>query len=312
MQFQDYTVYQSYGWGEHKRRFGWRPLRLVATRDAQMVSMAQVLVKRYPLRMGLAWVPGGPVGEPGLWNDEFRSAIRKVAGARHLYCRISSMREYTDEEASTLSTGGWTRCSAPLLSGMSLAYSPDTSESVRLGQCSGNWHRNLRRSARHGLAVRGWPAPEPDEMLEAYASMQAHKQLKEQISRAEISSLLDSFPGRYIMVRCDDSDGRLLALRGALVLGGKAWDTFAVATVAGRKVYASHAAFWELMKQCAERGVRWYDMGGVDPVNNRGVYDFKKGTGARALEYLGEWEWSTSKALGWGVSRLIALQENGG
>ena len=67
-----------------------------------------------------------------------------------------------------------------------------------------------------------------------------------------------------------------------------------------------------LMKQCAERGVRWYDMGGVDPVNNRGVYDFKKGTGARALEYLGEWEWSTSKALGWGVSRLIALQENGG
>ena len=57
VQFQDYTVYQSYGWGEHKRRFGWRPLRLVATRDAQMVSMAQVLVKRYPLRMGLAGYP---------------------------------------------------------------------------------------------------------------------------------------------------------------------------------------------------------------------------------------------------------------
>jgi lipid II:glycine glycyltransferase (peptidoglycan interpeptide bridge formation enzyme) len=44
------------------------------------------------------------------------------------------------------------------------------------------------------------------------------------------------------------------------------------------------------MKQCEERGVTWYDMSGVDPDKNKGGYDFKKGTGAEDLKYLGEWD----------------------
>jgi len=77
-----------------------------------------------------------------------------------------------------------------------------------------------------------------------------------------------------------------------LVLGEKGWDIFAATIPAGRSEYASHAVFWELTKQCAAHNITWYDMGGVDPVKSRGVYDFKKGTGARDLEYLGEWEYA--------------------
>ena len=38
-----------------------------------------------------------------------------------------------------------------------------------------------------------------------------------------------------------------------------------------------------------------FDLGGIDPINNRGVYDFKKGTGATQIDYEGEWD--TAKPL---------------
>jgi hypothetical protein len=42
------------------------------------------------------------------------------------------------------------------------------------------------------------------------------------------------------------------------------------------------------LRACAARYFR-RDVG-VDAVHNKGVYDFKRGTGAREVRYLGEWD----------------------
>ena len=39
--------------------------------------------------------------------------------------------------------------------------------------------------------------------------------------------------------------------------------------------------------------MRYYDLGGIDLWQNPGVYTFKKETGARQIEYLGEWDWAS-------------------
>lgn len=62
----------------------------------------------------------------------------------------------------------------------------------------------------------------------------------------------------------------------------------------------------ELMNVCRTKGVSRYDMSGVDPINNKGVYDFKKGTGAEEIKYLGEWEISNSKIFRVIASKLIS------
>ena len=71
-----------------------------------------------------------------------------------------------------------------------------------------------------------------------------------------------------------------------------AWDLLAAAGAQARKVYASHATLWALLEECNRKGLSWCDLSGVDPVHNKGVYDFKQGTGADPVEYLGEWEWA--------------------
>jgi lipid II:glycine glycyltransferase (peptidoglycan interpeptide bridge formation enzyme) len=304
--FPDYTVYQSYAWGEHKTRFGWLPLRLLLNDGNKVIAMAQILVRRYPFKVGVVWIPGGPLGEVDLWGESFQRSIRVAANVRFLYCRINSMLPRIEKDALNLAALGWRRSAHPLNSGLSLVYNPVLAEEVRLSQASGNWRHNLRRSCKRNLQTYLWKNADPIEIMKAYVSMQELKQLNAQTSHGEIESLLREFGDQCILVRCDDESGNFLALRGALVCGEKAWDIFAVATPEARKVYASHAAFWQLMKLCGERNVQWYDMSGVDPVNNKGVYDFKKGTGAQDLQYLGEWEYARPSIFGLIASRIIA------
>ena len=63
----------------------------------------------------------------------------------------------------------------------------------------------------------------------------------------------------------------------------------------------------ELLKHCKSQGIEEIDLGGIDPQKNPGVYNFKKGTGATPIEYLGEWEWATKNVLRWATNSLIPV-----
>ena len=67
----------------------------------------------------------------------------------------------------------------------------------------------------------------------------------------------------------------------------------AATTIIGRNTYSSYMLFWELTKKCKSLGVLNYDLVGIDKVNNKGVCHFKKGTGAKEIRYLGEFEMTT-------------------
>ena len=84
---------------------------------------------------------------------------------------------------------------------------------------------------------------------------------------------------------------------------------FAAASVSARKVYASHGLLWILFNHCAEMGVSRYDLGGVDPLKNKGVFDFKKGTGAHLINYLGEWEYGSFPTLKYLVNCMMYVKK---
>lgn len=312
MQFPDYTIYQSYGWGEHRSHFGWRPYRLTAVENEQTIAMAQVLVRRFPFSTALVWAPGGPVGNISAWGKSFQSSLQLAIGTKRVYCRMNPMRKQVDQEVELIRSMGWTKAKSPLLSGMSAVYFPSEPQKVREEKASYNWRRNLRRSQKYEHMVDVWQKPNIDEIMAVYEAMQTYKKIDQQISKDALKSILERFGENCVVVRCSDSAGRLLALRGALLLGDRGWDIFAAATPEARKVYASHAALWELMEQCASRGVQWYDMSGIDPVGNKGVYDFKMGTGACEVLHLGEWDWATSSLLRHVANYLIKKRGVGG
>ena len=311
--FPDYSIYQSIAWGKYRSEFGWQPHHLIATDNNRIISMAQVLIRKYFFGLTLIWVPGGPIGKLDCWNTAFTEKLKEISKSSFVYCRISPVREESQQTIDNIQLLGWRKPEFSLISGKSLSYNPLKDESVRLMEASQSWRHNLKRSHRekYGNKVTVWKSPNVNEMLSVYESMWNHKNIKGQLSRIELESIFNNFADRCIVVRCVDAQSNLIALRGALMFGSRAWDIFAAASPQARKVYASHLTFWTLINECAQRNVKWYDMGGVDPNGSKGVYNFKKGTGATELNYLGEWDWSSFKFLRKVVNYVIKYRSNG-
>lgn len=296
--------YQTYGWGEVRRVAGWQPVRMIARSGDALVSAASVLVKR-KAGVAVCWIPGGPLGAAGLFDAAFRQALKTALGARALYCRMSLLRASADGESARLEQYGWKRPSVAMSSGLTMSYALEGDETERLKRTSGNWRHNLKRSGRHDLRIEHWRQPDVGQISALYREMEKLKSLPMQHSDTELSAIFEHCGEQVVVYRCLDGENRLLAIRAAGLCGATAMDLLAVASEAARKVYASHATLWALLDHCNRLGLRDYDLSGVDPVGNKGVFDFKHGTGATLTECLGEWEWASVPLLCQAVNWLV-------
>jgi lipid II:glycine glycyltransferase (peptidoglycan interpeptide bridge formation enzyme) len=58
---------------------------------------------------------------------------------------------------------------------------------------------------------------------------------------------------------------------------------------------------WWMMGELKARGCRWYDLGGINPDTNPGVYHFKSGMGGEDVTQLGQFELCRDALSGWAV-----------
>ena len=308
-QFSDGSIYQTTKWAKHKESSGWQVIRLIKFDQNFPVAAAQCLFRRGPLGSVVVWVAGGPIGDIDSVSSDFVNIVKQQTSARFLYIRVAVMRQTDAASANALTSQGWRQSSAIIGTRSSLIHSLDAEESIRRSRCSSNWKRNLKRSAQNEGLTYIWKSPDGNSISDAYAQMDEFKDIKGvSLARSsdDLQSVINTFGDSLILVRSDDKDGAPLAIRGALLFNETAWDFIAVTTPAGRKKYASHAVFWALAEQCFQLGIKQFDLGGIDPVNNRGVYDFKKGTGTAQVDYLGEWEISNPLWFRGIASRLIS------
>ena len=58
----------------------------------------------------------------------------------------------------------------------------------------------------------------------------------------------------------------------------------------GMKTKGSYLLQWEMIKFLKELGCRYYDLGGINPDKNPGVYHFKAGLGGKDVYHIGQFE----------------------
>jgi hypothetical protein len=287
------NLYQSRAWGRYREAMGWKVVRAIG-RDAShaIVATVQMLVRR---RLGLQviWIPGGPGGDCRLWAGSLVEFIDQQFGPL-AYCRLNVLRQRDASDADALRDGQWRQPKVRLGSGLSLKLDLRPTDKERIAAASANWRHNLRRSAKYDLRIERWEHPDAAQMAVIYRDMEDLKGLEQQHSEPDLQTMIDSLGANLIVFRCLDRNGDLLAFRAGGIFRDQAWDLLAAATRVARKVYASHATLWALVGACRQQGALSYDLGGVDPIRNKGVFDFKNGTGACLVEYLGEWEWASA------------------
>src|SRR5688572_22952956 len=313
LKFADYSPYQSYAFGEYRRALGWEPCRWAAFDEkGEIVALMLGALRRYPLKLGLLYCEGGPVGDLSVCDQSLQQAIKQTTGLRWIYCRFRCDRARDVADVLQLSAQGWCRSWVTLTPGYSMELDLRQDEKSILAACEHNWRRNLRRAKESNLVVRRWLDPDVDEVMSVYASMQSLKGLGEQLSREEIEQLWKNLAPHIVLYRCDDENGVLVSLLGWIVFGNRAWGVFSANTEQGRKLHSSYLMYWTLIQHCLKIKVESCDLAGIDPAHNHGVYRFKRGTGAAPLEYLGEWDWASSPWLrwcgNWAISRRERLQ----
>jgi len=254
----------------------------------------------------MAWAPGGFGGDLTLVDNGFSVSLKKLLAARFLYVRIGMMTAASDEMASIMSNSGFTKSKKPIGAKHSMLLNVHTDEEQMLSLASSNWKRNHKRSLRSVSPPYAWNNASPDQLESAYRSMDEYKKVegvKLQMSASDIRSVQHCFRSDLVLIRMDDETGNLLSVRGALIQQTIAWDFIAVTTPEGRKTYSSHRTLIALAQECARRGCTTLELGGIDPENNKGVFDFKNGTGAKLTTYLGEWERSAPS----GFHKLVSM-----
>ena len=298
--FEDCSPFQSYAWGEYRRGLGWQPYRWAAVNEkSEIVAMLQAYVRRHRLGIGMLWSEGGPVGDLSVCDESLQAIIRETVGLKRLYCRFRCDQPRAVPKVLQLKALGWNVPWAAMNSGYTAVLDLNADEKALLARATRNWRANVRRAEKNTIVTQQWLNPTADAIHSAFHSMEKAKGLDEQHSREEIEQLLEKAGHQLILYRSVDERGELLSLGGALVCGSQANLWLFATTEQGRTSRASYAVFWALVQHCKGVGVTAYDLGGIDPVNNAGVYRYKKDSGATLVELLGEWDWATQPWLRW-------------
>ena len=58
----------------------------------------------------------------------------------------------------------------------------------------------------------------------------------------------------------------------------------------GMKTKGSYLLQWRMVEWLKQVGCHWYDLGGIDPEGNPGVYHFKSGLSGRDVRHIGQYD----------------------
>lgn len=297
--------HQSYAWGEYRRKCGWTPYRLMACDESKKPkALVQILLRR-KFGIVICWIPGIHKNNIIYLDNKFKKYLKHIAKSPFIYTRINLLDESSNEGEINLKRLGWSRVINKINSGLSMGLDLTIDSREQLQRLSKNWRHNLKRSKKYDLLIERWISIKPVEMYSIYEEMESIKGINQQFSLANLEEIIPLLAKQLIMYRCFNSNGKVIAFRGAVLFGNIGMDLFAAATTEARKVYASYALLWAVIEDCQNNGIVHYDLAGVNPDDNLGVYNFKKGTGAKLIRYLGEWDWANVPLLRYFINKAI-------
>jgi len=298
--FQDANIYQTWSYGAV--RWGEKHLsHLVLRRNDEVVAIAQLRVIRFPLlRSGVAYLRWGPLCH--LRGSEFEPEIlcRMVAALHKEYVRKRGLllrvlpNAFAGSQRAQLFQTTFSRLAGtPLETGNAektflLDLTPAL-EAVRKN-LDQKWRNQLNRAEKNGLSIREGTDPEDFRIFAGiYQSMRSRKKFDTTIDIDEFARLQKRLPGtqRMKIMNCF-LQGAPVAGIVCSAMGDSAVYLLGATGENGLNAKGTYLLQWTMIKWLKENGIHYYDLGGIDPERNPGVYHFKRGLSGREVAYVGQ------------------------
>ena len=294
-QFADASLYQTWAYGTIS--WGERNLsHILLKRDDQVVGMAQLRIVRVPfLSSGIAYLRWGPlyrrrdaVANPDLLPALLEAIADEYARRRGLLVRILP-NVFRDAPAAPAFE---TACAE-------IGFQPGTStapyRTIRVDltpapefirkRLDQKWRNQLNAAERNGLTFREGAGDDLfAEFTIIYRELLARKQFETTVDIDEFARIQRALPESLRMrVLLCEREGKLLAGLVGAAIGDTGLYLLGATSSEGMKAKGSYLLQWRMMQWLRECGCRWYDLGGINPQRNSGVYHFKSGLGGQEV-----------------------------
>jgi len=287
--FDDANLYQTWSYGGV--RWGEKNLsHLVLKRGGEVLGMAQLrIVQPTRLKFGMAYLRWGPLFQrrgtplaPDVAVNMARALEEEYINNRKLFLRIlpnafvgspraaliqSTFREFTPEPLDADNTDRT----------FVLDLRPSVEELRK--KLDKKWRNQLSSSEKKGLKViTGNGIDEYRIFCQMYGQMRKRKTFETTVDVEEFGRIQEDLPESHRMrvLICRDGEVPVAGLVTSAT-GESAIYLLGATSDAGLDSKGAYLLQWTLIKWLKEIGFRWYDLGGIDPERNPGVYHFKKG-----------------------------------
>ena len=287
--FDDANIYQTAAYGAV--HWGGRNLsRLVLKRDGDVMGVAQLrIVRPTPLKFGMAYLRWGPLwerrGQPLDSEVPIRLAVAiedEYLKARKLFVRIlpnafaGSKRAEGFQSAFSKFTRE-TNEPSDIYRTFLMDLTPSLEE-LR-SRLDPKWRNKLKGSEKNNLTViSGHGGDEYRAFCEIYFQMRKRKGFDTTVDAEEFGRMQEALTEsqRMHVLICQD---RGVPVAGLVVsaMGDSAIYLLGATSDAGLNAKGAYLLQWTMICWLKERGIRSYDLGGIDPEGNPGVYYFKRG-----------------------------------
>ena len=297
LKFKDYSFFQTYKYGNYVKNIGYELYRFVGLGPDDKIEALFQCWSKTLFGVTAVVARGGPVGQIQKIDGSLQDILLSEINAKIIYCRCNAQAKYSSDLSFVMERANWRLNPFPKYSRWTLELDLSKSLDYLESNQSKNWKRNLRRSTKGSVPIEKWKLPNKREIIDLYTEMESYKGINRQFTENQISNILKIIGDDLIIYKSSNESGDIIGIRGCVIFGNKALDFFAATNQEGRSKYVSYGLLWQIIIRCKEIGIQSYDLHGIDIVNNKGVYNFKKGTGALLVENLGEYDWATSGTL---------------
>jgi lipid II:glycine glycyltransferase (peptidoglycan interpeptide bridge formation enzyme) len=141
------------------------------------------------------------------------------------------------------------------------------------------WRNQLSRSEKNNLEIiEGTGCEEYRTFCLIYDQLLKRKAFETTVDSEEFARIQEALGESHRMrvLICKDQ-GRPVAGLVASAMGDSAVYLLGATSDDGLNSKGAYLLQWTLIKWLKGNGIRWYDLGGIDPEKNPGVYHFKRG-----------------------------------
>lgn len=308
--FRDYNYRQVWEFGVAcAARVGARSEHVAIYDDGALAGLADVRVKSLPvIGTGIAYINGGPLVRRGEACDaECLRAVLSALSAeyvdrRRLVLRIAPPPGPGDQiaaQAAAFTTSGFVPSDRLQTHRTMLLDLVGPLADIRK-HLHQKWRNCLNAAERNGLQVRtSTDADTFAAFCNLYDELLARKEFAVELDArfyADVQRRLAE--DQRFEVTLAEHEGQPVAGHVASALGDTCVYLLGAANEEGLRHKASYLLQWKVIVRARERGCRWYDLGGIDPDGNPGVYAFKAGLGGIDVTAPGPFECRPTRLAG--------------